>query len=207
MQLSGVPTPHGLALLKQQLYNKIKYFSLIDAQNKRYYTAEVHSVFFDSAGVLSVVFLIPKEQNFTYWNKYVEILDDKKQSIIKYETPQIQFVYGVGGEQIAKLPLSGKAENIVFKKDDYLTQNEFEDIYLARQWYMQSSIHLAILKQEIREVEIENAFKEKLELLSNSVDKVRKEASDNIENIASMLFGLIAQNQKAILKQEIREIK
>ncbi len=125
--LIAVPHSEGLQILKDELFGKIKKFSLVDDQNVVYYSGDIHSVFFDGNGVLTATLLVPKEDHFTHWNKWVRVISDDNKIIANVETPSIQFVKGVGGEQIIKLTVSGEAGNVIFKSDDYLTDAELEN--------------------------------------------------------------------------------
>ncbi len=128
--LTGVPTEYGIDILKQELYEKIKSFGLIDEEDNRYFVNGIHSIYFDGSGVLSVIAIVPKEEHFTFWNKSIELLDEDEEVIVSIATPSIQFVKGVGGEIEIKLPVSGEAGEIVFKADEYITINEAQELFL-----------------------------------------------------------------------------
>ena len=129
--LTAIPKKDGLELLENELYDKIKKFSLVDKNKETYYTDTVHSVYFDTNGVLTISALVPKDKHFTKWNKWIRVLADDETIIADIETPAIQFVNGVGGEQTIKLTVSGEAGEVVFKKDDYITAGEFAGLYLS----------------------------------------------------------------------------
>jgi hypothetical protein len=96
--LIALPTEKGLSLLKQALYDQIKKFSLVDDAGNVYYTAPVHSVYFDDNGVLTVSCIIPVEEHFTAWNKAVQIETEDGTVIASVETPAIQFVKVLEGK-------------------------------------------------------------------------------------------------------------
>lgn len=127
-----VATPHeqGLQILKDEFFERIQKFSLIDEDDVVYYTNALHSTYFDEDGVLTLVAIVPKNEHFTHWNKAVRILSDDDLIIANVATPAIQFVMGVGGEQIIKLTVSGEAGVINFKVDEYITPTEAEDLFL-----------------------------------------------------------------------------
>jgi hypothetical protein len=153
--LTGVPTDYGISILKAKLYEKIKRFNLIDSLGEKYFTDTVHRVYFDSEGVLSVTVIIPKDQHFTLWNKYIELTDEEERVIISLQTPEIQFVRGVGGEIQIKLPVSGEVGDVIFKKDEYLTEYEAQEMFLEpilNLWALNSTIQQSILKREIEEI-------------------------------------------------------
>jgi len=128
--LTATPNEEGVEILKQGLFEKIKKFELVDDNNESYYVATVHSVYFDSNGVLTISALVPKDKHFDKWNKWINILTDDNKIIANIETPAIQFVMNVGGEQTIKLTVSGSAGEVIFKKDDYMTTGEYEGLVL-----------------------------------------------------------------------------
>ena len=127
-----IATPHeeGLQILKDELFEKIQKFSLVDDTGTVYYTNAIHSSYFDPDGVLTIIVLVPKDEHFTNWNKAVRILSDDDLIIADVATPAIQFVMGVGGEQVIKLTVSGEAGVINFKADEYITPAEAQDLFL-----------------------------------------------------------------------------
>jgi len=129
--LIATPNEEGLQILKDELFGKIQKFSLVDDTDTVYYTSTIHSSYFDDDGVLTVVVIIPKDEHFTKWNKAVRILSDDDLIIADVATPAIQFVMGVGGEQIIKLTVSGEAGVINFKADEYITPTEAQDLFLS----------------------------------------------------------------------------
>jgi hypothetical protein len=130
-ELIALPTEEGLGILKQALYEQIKKFSLIDENDNAYYTAPVHSVYFDDRGVLTVSCIVPVEEHFTVWNKAIQIETEDGTPIARVETPGIQFVKGVGGEIPVKLAVSGEPATIVFKSEDYITPAEARELFLT----------------------------------------------------------------------------
>jgi len=131
--LEALPHADGLQILKDKLYEKLEHgrFELVDSFDDVYHTDEVHRIYFDSDGVLTVTFLIPKDEHFEKWSKKVRILANDGTIIAEVNTPEIQFVTGVGGEQVIKLAVAGEAGEIIFKKDDYLTETEAQEILLV----------------------------------------------------------------------------
>ena len=129
--LIATPNEEGLQILRDELFERIQKFSLIDENDVAYFSDSVHSTYFDENGVLTVVVIVPKDEHFTNWNKAVRVLSDDDKIIADVATPAIQFVKGVGGEQIIKLTVSGEAGTIAFKADEYITPTEAQDIYLV----------------------------------------------------------------------------
>jgi hypothetical protein len=128
--LVAIPHEDGLKILNDKLFEKIQKFSLIDDKGKVYYQASIHTTYFDADSVLTVVCIVPKEENFTNWNKHLRILTDDDIIIADIQTPAIQFVTGVGGEQVIKLTVSGEASTVVFKKDEYITISEADELLI-----------------------------------------------------------------------------
>lgn len=129
--LTAAPHKDGVDLLKQGLFEEIKKFALVDDNEEVYYTDAVHAVYFDTDGVLTISALIPKDKHFDKWNKWVRVLSIDDKIIAEIETPAIQFVKGVGGEQTIKLTVGGQAGEVVFKKDEYLTIGEMNGLYIS----------------------------------------------------------------------------
>jgi len=129
--ITAEPNAEGLDVLQQELYEKITQFSLIDNEGNEYYKNSIHSSFFDTDGVLTVIVQIPKDEHFTVWNAELRVLSDDNKIITKVETPAIQFVKGVGGTQTVKIAVSGKANSIIYKADDYITIAELEGMYMG----------------------------------------------------------------------------
>jgi len=139
--LTGIPHKDGLKILKNELYERIKKFELLNDKKEPYYANNLHSIFFDSNGVLTCIAVIPVEEHFTQWNKWVRIRADTGEIICEIETPAIQFVRGVGGEQVIKIAVSGEAGEVIFKKDDYVTSAEIEGlIAVVSSMLMQNAI-------------------------------------------------------------------
>jgi len=207
--LKAIPHKEGLKILQNELYDSLTHgkFVLIDNHNHSYHTGEVHRIFFDASGVLTFTFVIPKSEHFTSWNKKIRILSNDGKIITEVETPQIQFVEGVGGEQVLKLAVSGEAGNIIFKKDDYLTEYEAMDLLLVPHWQQISSIQLSILKAEIAELNKEKETEEKINLLFKRLEDDKTAVLKYVEGLGSQLFGLITTNQKSILDLEIKGVK
>ena len=128
--LIAIPHEQGLSLLQNELYEKIASFELIDTDNNVYHADTIHSSYFDNGGILTIIVIIPKENHFTVWNKSVRIKSDDDRIIADVQTPAIQFVTGVGGEQEIKLTVSGEAGEIVFKADEYITDSELNNLYI-----------------------------------------------------------------------------
>jgi len=128
--LTATPHKEGLQILKDELFGKIQKFSLVDDEGAVYYTKNIHSSYFDDEGVLTIIVLVPKDEHFTKWNKAVRVISDDNLIIADVATPAIQFVMGVGGEQVIKLTVSGEAGVINFKADEYITPTEAQDLFL-----------------------------------------------------------------------------
>ena len=129
--LIATPNEEGLQILREELFERIQKFSLIDENDEAYFSGGVHSTYFDDNGVLTVVVIIPKEEHFTHWNKAVRVLSDDDKIIADVATPAIQFVKGIGGEQTIKITVSGEAGEIAFKADEYITPTEAQELFLA----------------------------------------------------------------------------
>ena len=152
--LTAVPHEEGIDILKQKLYEKIKKFALVDDNKKVYFTGNIHSVFFDTNGVLTATLLVPKEEHLTHWNKWVRLVTDDDKIVADVETPPLQFVKGVGGEQVVKITVSGQAGEVIFKTDEYVTTAEIEPLLeaFAGMWEMTSRTQQALISNEISKI-------------------------------------------------------
>ena len=128
--LIAVPHEDGLQLLKDKLFNEITKFSLVDDESNIYFTADIHSAYFDINGVLTASIIIPKDENFTSFNTAVLLQTADDVTVCTVPTQPIMFVHGIGGEQEVKIAVSGEVSQIVFKKDEYITPAEAKEIYL-----------------------------------------------------------------------------
>jgi len=206
--LNAIPHKDGLEILKEKLYEKLKdgKFILIDTDNKPYFAGNIHKIFFDNEGVLTFTFVIPKDEHLTNWNKRIKILSNDNKIITIVTTPEFQFIKGVGGEQVVKLAVSGKAGNVIFKKDEYLTEYEAVELLLAPHWEQISTLQFALLKKEIEDIDRDKKTEEQFNLLSSRIEEQSIENAKNLEHVSSGLYSLIVSNSKAILELELQQI-
>lgn len=125
-----LPTQEGLALLKEDLKQSLKYAVLLDKEKNEIKRYEFASIYYDNEGVLTALFEIPVDENIATPMKYIRVLSADGTIISEGETPEITFVRGVGGVQTLKFAVSGEAGEVVFKANDYITAVEFEELYL-----------------------------------------------------------------------------
>ena len=125
-----LPTQEGLALLKEDLRQNLKYAVLLDKDKNEIKQYEFASIYYDSDGVLTALFEVGVDENITTPMKYIRVLSADGTIISEGETPEITFVRGVGGVQTLKFAVSGEAGEVVFKANDYITAVEFEELYL-----------------------------------------------------------------------------
>jgi len=152
--VTAVPHADGIQILKDELYEEITKFQLLGDNGAKYYEADIHSIRFDTNGILTASCIVPKEEHFTTWNKWVRILSDDDKIIADVETPPIQWVKGVGGEQEIKLTVSGEAGEVVFKKDEYVTDGELEPMMdvVTQIWASSLTTQEAMLKHELSSI-------------------------------------------------------
>lgn len=127
--LIATVTDAGVGILNDELFYSIKKFSLVNIENERYYTDDIHSLMFDNNGILTATITIPKADNFDTWNNEVFLETVEGVVICKVQTPKIKFLAGIGGVQEVKISVSGTASEIIFKKDDYITLNEAKELF------------------------------------------------------------------------------
>ncbi|RLA06016.1 MAG: hypothetical protein DRQ51_10585 [Gammaproteobacteria bacterium] len=126
-----IATPHndGNDILKDKLYSIITKFALVDVEDEVYFVDDLTAVFFDADGFLCLLLDIPIEIDFTKLNQSVQILTNEDVIVATVETPQVVFAKNIGGSQLIKIEISGKVARVFFKKDDYLTLLELEEIH------------------------------------------------------------------------------
>lgn len=129
--LVGVPHKEGLEILKQELYERIKRFALLNEKKAVIYQGDIRMIYFDDNAVLTCTYVIPKDEAIKGFNHWMRLLSDDGKIItdIELENP-IVWAKGIGGEQIIKLTISGEAGEIVFKKDEYITPTEANELFL-----------------------------------------------------------------------------
>ena len=129
--LIGIPHEQGLQILKDELFSTIKKFQLLDEDKNSFFSGDNHSIYFDDNGVLTIIYVIPKDEHLTDWNYYVRVLSDDNKIIaeIPLESP-IKWVKNVGGEQVVKIAVSGEPTSTEFKLNDYITPTEANELFL-----------------------------------------------------------------------------
>jgi len=145
--LVALPHEDGIQLLNDKLFNDITKFSLVDDNSEVYFTADIHSVYFDVNGILTASIIIPKEDNFTSWNSAILLQTADDVTICTVPTEPIKFVTGIGGEQEVKITISGEASTIVFKKDEYITPSEATNIFIIP--LIANTSHTLFLQDEL----------------------------------------------------------
>jgi hypothetical protein len=169
--LSGVPHKEGMTLLEQELYERVKFFSLLDRDKNSFHKSDIHSILFDESGVLTVVFIIPKDEDLKTENHFVHILSDDEQIITEVALPtSIEWVKGVGGEQVIKLQVTNETTDILFKTNDYLTLAEL-DVKLS-DFYPKSTVDENIKKVSDELIEKEKSLKDEIKKVDTKTSKI-----------------------------------
>lgn len=125
-----IPTQGGLNLLKEDLRTNLKEAVLLDKDKNEIRRYEFYSIYYDNNGVLTALFEVSVDENITTPMKYLRVVNSNGDVISEGETPEITFVKGVGGVQTLKFAVSGEAGEVVFKANDYITNVEFNELYL-----------------------------------------------------------------------------
>lgn len=134
--LQAIPTEHGLSvLLSAQKEHAITY-ELVGAlthdatELSTFHRAEIETSYYDDNGVLTFILNLPIETDFKEYLHKITILDANSQIVIECATPKVALAKGVGGMVTIKVAVTGEAGEIVFKATDYITEQEFKDLYL-----------------------------------------------------------------------------
>lgn len=152
--LTAIPTPQGLEILNTELKEKATHFVLVGAktyQDKKldaiiedkvgatiedikpfiFYTDEIETSFYDEDGVLTIVAQIPVEKDLNDYMYGIGVVTaDTKELVAFTDTPKIVPIAGVGGTLNIKIAVRGTAGEIVFKKNDYITVTEAQELFL-----------------------------------------------------------------------------
>jgi len=151
--LVAVPNADAIELLKSELVKTANKFILIgsndstnqtledilntnfsydDIKDYIYYQDEIHSSYRDNNGALTFSTVIPSEIQLTQWSYAVTIITADNKLIATTRVGKMQLVSGIGLEQLIKLTVSGEPNTIIFKKDNYLTEDEAHEIYINK---------------------------------------------------------------------------
>ncbi len=158
--LKAVPTQEGLDILNSELKEKATRFCLIGATSYNNVALEnilkkdnitysnigkyvfhldgIESQYFDKDSVLSFQVIVPVETDFKHYMYAVAIITDDNKLVVLTRTPKIVPIKGVGGTFLIKTAVKGVASSIVFKKGEYITLEELEEIHFG---YVEDFVH------------------------------------------------------------------
>ena len=147
-----MPTQDGLKELKEHTKESLQKVEFLDANKKKFYEFDIFTSFYDGDGVLTALFDVPNELNLTIPTHFINVVANNK-VIATGELPTpITFIKGVGGVQTLKFPISGKAGEVVFKNNNFITEVEFEERYLStlvNLWNYVKTIEKKLLEAEL----------------------------------------------------------
>lgn len=138
--LTAIATEHGLSLLSSEFKNQAKKFQLIghtelnktEADLTVFHSADIETSYFDNNKVLTFVIQIPVDSDFQKYVYKINIIDTSDKVVANIQTPKIFLAKGIAGTLTIKAAVTGNAGEIVFKKDDYITTPEMNDIWLSK---------------------------------------------------------------------------
>jgi len=150
--LTAVPTEEGLNILNSELRNKVTNFVLIgsnthdltaldellnqdlityeDIESYIFFSDVVESSYYDENGVLTFNLIIPVDEDLESYTYGVGIITEDNKLVSLTRTPKIVPIKGIGGAFIVKVAVKGNAGEIVFKKSDYITLTEANELFL-----------------------------------------------------------------------------
>lgn len=136
--LHATPTSAGFRVLESELKNTVTRFSLLgttthNAENNstvEFHHGDITSSYFDDKGALTFTLNLPTETHFDEYLYQINILDKNHQIMIQCPTPKVQLVKGVGGMVTLKVNIAGEAGDIIFKHDEYVSEEELNEIHL-----------------------------------------------------------------------------
>ncbi|PTO78347.1 hypothetical protein [Vibrio splendidus] len=138
--LQGIPTQHGISILKSNLKQTAKKFQLIGALTHNaptaslsvFHTDTIEASYYDDNGVLTFVFNLPIETHFNEYLYQIKIVDTAGQSIVDCQTPVIALAKGIGGMVTLKAAVSGQAGQVIFKHNQYVTETELLGLHFSK---------------------------------------------------------------------------
>ncbi|PMM19530.1 hypothetical protein [Vibrio lentus] len=138
--LQGIPTQHGISILKSNLKQTAKKFQLIGALTHNaptvslsvFHTDTIEASYYDDNGVLTFVFNLPIERHFNEYLYQIKIVDTAGQSIVDCQTPVIALAKGIGGMVTLKAAVSGQAGQVIFKHNQYVTETELLGLHFSK---------------------------------------------------------------------------
>ncbi|MFA0405192.1 hypothetical protein [Vibrio sp. 10N.222.52.C12] len=138
--LQGIPTQHGISILKSNLKQTAKKFQLIGALTHNaptaslsvFHTDTIEASYYDDNGVLTFVFNLPIETHFNEYLYQIKIIDTSDQSIVDCQTPVIALARGIGGMVTLKAAVSGQAGQVIFKHNQYVTETELLGLHFSK---------------------------------------------------------------------------
>lgn len=138
--LQGIPTQHGISILKSNLKQTAKKFQLIGALTHNaptaslsvFHTDTIEASYYDDNGVLTFVFNLPIETHFNEYLYQIKIVDTSDQSIVDCQTPEIALAKGIGGMVTLKAAVSGQAGQVIFKHNQYVTETELLGLHFSK---------------------------------------------------------------------------
>ncbi|OBT16211.1 hypothetical protein A9266_19915 [Vibrio tasmaniensis] len=138
--LQGIPTQHGISILKSNLKQTAKKFQLIGSLTHNaptaslsvFHTDTIEASYYDDNGVLTFVFNLPIETHFNEYLYQIKIVDTSDQSIVDCQTPVIALAKGIGGMVTLKAAVSGQAGQVIFKHNQYVTETELLGLHFSK---------------------------------------------------------------------------
>lgn len=138
--LQAIPTQHGIDVLNSELKNTVTKYRLIgslthDAPSETlysFYENTIETSYYDDNGVLTFILNLPIEQHFDEYLHQIHVLDSNDQSVIECSTPKVALAKGIGGMVTLKAAISGKAGEVIFKHNQYVTETELLGLHFSK---------------------------------------------------------------------------
>lgn len=150
--LTAIPTVEGIEILNSELIEQVKEFVLIGSKDHNvqiledrlnqevlsyeqineyvFYKASIESSYYDDEGVLTFSCMIPVDEDLENYTYAVGIITKDSKLVSLTRTPKIIPIRGIGGAFVVKVAIKGEAGDIVFKKSEYITVNEADELFL-----------------------------------------------------------------------------
>ena len=154
MKTNGFIEENAKKILSSSLKDSLKEVALLNKDKKQVVKYTFKSLFFNKNGYLVGVYEIPKSNNIQEPIKYIQTLDEDGNVLTENElNTEVVFGEGIGGIQTIEFNISGSAGEIVYKENDYLTKDEWDELYGAEYAKISDVNEVLATKANISEVE------------------------------------------------------
>ena len=198
------PTNDGFKLLKENIKEALNEVELMDENHKIFYTAEIISSFYDSAGVLNAQYSIPYDVDLKHTMHYLRVRTKDNKTIAYGKTPPIDYVIGVGGMHTLKFPIRGNSGDIVFKKEEYLTRQEAVETLLMPMHLQTLELYYQIIEDKLEQNRRENEQENEIKKLQEFANAIKEDMQKQKQNIIESVMAEILEDRYQITELKLK---